>query len=243
VKKAEQYNTLAGIYDRLMNHVNYKRWAAYISEILSTHIPTHSLLLELAAGTGKFSTYLSSDFPNLVLSDLSVPMLKVAGQRVDFPLVAADFRALPFKTHAFDGVICLYDSINYLLRLSEVEKMIQNVSEIIAPGGIFIFDCCLINGSRAHAEVGSRVEYFRGVELRQHSYRVEEKNVHINTFYLKNNIGEVFQETHRQKIYRLTQFKKILLNCGFELLHCYDNDSFSEATENSFRAHFVTRKL
>jgi len=120
--------------------------------------------------------------------------------------------------------------------------MVNNVAAILRNGGIFVFDCCLVNGSKAHSQLGSRVEHFRGVELTQHSYRIESKNIHINTFYLKDISGEISQEIHRQKIYRLSFFKKVLLAAGFEILHCYDNDSFSEATERSFRAHFVARK-
>ena len=242
MKRTDKYTGLAAIYDRLMNHVNYKAWAKYISEITLPVLPRHSKVLELAAGTGKFSTYFSENYPNMVLSDLSASMLQIAEKRCIFPLVAADFRHLPFREGAFDCVLCLYDSINYLLQQKEVAAMMLSVRSVLQPGGYFIFDCCLINGSIIHSESMYRSEHYKGVEVTQHSQRVEKTNTHINTFYMKFPSGEIILETHKQKIYPLSFFIKTLLINGFEVLHCFSDASFDNATEDSHRAHIVARK-
>ncbi len=233
---------MAAIYDRMMSHVNYKAWAKYISEIALLLMPRHSKVLELAAGTGKFSTHFSENYPNLVLSDLSANMLQIAEKRCTFPLVVADFRALPFKKNSFDAVLCLYDSINYLLQKKEVAATFLSIRDVLCPGGYFIFDCCLMNGSLAHSEGEYRTEYFRGLEVTQHSYRVEKKNIHINTFYIKDKSGEIQLETHKQKIYPLSFFLQTLLINGFDVLNCFADASFENATEESHRAHIVARK-
>ena len=55
------YSQLALYYDRVMNHVDYKKWAKFIKTILSHYYQTPKNIVELACGTGAIFKYLKSD--------------------------------------------------------------------------------------------------------------------------------------------------------------------------------------
>ncbi len=242
MKADNTYTGLAPYYDRLMNHVNYRQWAAYIKNILPEHLPNNCKILEIAGGTGKFAGYFSKYYPEYILSDLSIQMLAIAKSRGSLTTTAADFSALPFKDEIFELVICLYDSINYVLTKEGVTKVLKSVYRVLSRGGYFLFDCCLINGSIEHSSDAYRTEYFRGVTIEQHSYRDESKNIHLNNFCIKFPDGRQEFETHKQKIYTLAFFMVTLNMIGFEIVHCFEEFSFDDATDESLRAHFLARK-
>ena len=54
------YSQLALYYDRVMNHVDYKKWAKFIKTILSHYYQTPKNIVELACGTGAIFKYLKS---------------------------------------------------------------------------------------------------------------------------------------------------------------------------------------
>jgi len=52
-----------------------------------------------------------------------------------------DMRNLQFKKK-FDGVVSLFDSINYLTTEEDILKNFRSVESILNDNGIFIFDVC-----------------------------------------------------------------------------------------------------
>ena len=59
-----------------MKDVNYKEWAKYIQNISSEFVGKDSKVLDLGAGNCKIANLLSKEFPDIIATDISLPMLK-----------------------------------------------------------------------------------------------------------------------------------------------------------------------
>ena len=225
-----------------MSHVNYKSWANYIDVVCCDLMNEKCKILEVAAGTGKFGAHLSKKYPNYILSDLSLEMLQVGKSKYELKSVASDMMNLSFKDSSFDTVICLYDSINYILKNKDLSQTFSEISRVLIEDGLFVFDCCLMKGSLEHAEQEYREEFFRNGKIKQRSFIIDSKKIHVNSFEISKNDVIIATETHRQKIYSLETFEKLLLVNSFEMIYCLEDFSFEDATENSLRAHIIARK-
>ncbi|MEJ2505870.1 MAG: hypothetical protein P8Y81_06370, partial [Ignavibacteriaceae bacterium] len=75
--KSKPYEFVSIIYDELMKDVDYEDWAKYIIKIASRFIKKDKPeMLELASGNCKLSSILSKNYPSILVSDLSLFMLK-----------------------------------------------------------------------------------------------------------------------------------------------------------------------
>lgn len=98
-------------------------------------------ILDLGAGTGLFSSFIRSKYPNasLTLIDLSEEMLKEARTRFgDDPLVsyiAADYTSYPY-TVKYDAVISSL-SIHHLTHPAK-RALLRSIHELLVDGGSFV---------------------------------------------------------------------------------------------------------
>ncbi len=135
------YDYFAPYYDQYMRHVDYDLWTDKILSIYKQHTPRPLKdILELACGTANISELLIGKGYNVTASDRSAEMLKYAAQKAHAPqLLQADMTdALP--SQAFDLIILVFDSINYLLEKDQVSSLLVNVSTALRDNGLFIFD-------------------------------------------------------------------------------------------------------
>ena len=152
--RAEPYDALASIYDEVMRHVDYDHWASYIDELVQEVAGRPRELIELACGTGNAT---------FALADLSYTMRGYDGceamVRVAQEKSGTDGRGIPFDVRDLrdlydvppaEVVICLYDSMNYLLDLSDLDTTLQQVYGVLTTGGTFIFDVCTEQNSVVH---------------------------------------------------------------------------------------------
>ncbi len=124
------FDAIAPRYE-LVNHVMTlgldARWRR--RAVIDLRLPTSSLVLDLAAGTGDFTRELERRGLRAVATDLSFAMLEVgAGMRVR---VQADGAALPFADGSFDGVTCGYALRNF----SDLAATLHEIGRVVRPGG------------------------------------------------------------------------------------------------------------
>ncbi len=136
----------AELYDIFYSDKEYEREAGFIHECIQQHIdgPARKLL-DLACGTGNHSFCLESFGYDIVATDLSDDMLRVArrkarvvGSRVDF--VLQDMKYLDLHQRPFDAAICLFDSIGYLVTNDALKQFFEGVHQHLRPGGLFIIE-------------------------------------------------------------------------------------------------------
>jgi SAM-dependent methyltransferase len=131
------YDVYAPFYDATQG--DRAQHAAFVRSLIERHHPKAKTVLELACGTGSILKQLEPNY-ELVGVDQSEVMLALAAQKVPSArLVRADMTAVRLKEE-FDVVLCVYDSINHLLRFAEWVAVFDRAREHVRDDGIFIFD-------------------------------------------------------------------------------------------------------
>jgi SAM-dependent methyltransferase len=103
------------------------------------HLGGAKTVLELACGTGSILVQLRGEY-EVVGVDLSPRMLEIASEKLPgVELVQGDMTEVRLG-RTFDAVLCLYDSINHLLRFDEWLALFDTACAHLAPGGVFVFD-------------------------------------------------------------------------------------------------------
>lgn len=240
------YSQLAPIYDHVMRHVDYDRWADYIQSVFERYGATPKDILELACGTGVMACILDDRGYRMTGMDRSENMIAVARQKAldgrrSIRFQAGDMVSMPVSGH-FDAVLCLYDSINYIMDESDIAAMMDGLRGVLNTGGLFVFDVCTEINSRRYfhnqvdQESNGDFSYVRRCEY------VPESRVQINEFQLTFHRGGkryFSRERHEQRIYPVDRLAEICRESGYRVLGAFDGFSFGEASERSNRVHYV----
>lgn len=234
------YDLIATIYDSIMDQVDYDNWAEYIYHVIRfTDIPVKNIL-ELAAGNGHLSHYLLHYFDDIVITDVSLPMIKEkkkgSGLRV-----CCDMIRLPFKA-PFSVIFSTFDSVNYLLEEREVVEHFTEVSNIMQADGIFTFDVSLERNSILHSSQHRTEIHLEGVRYHQKSIYDVETQIHKNEFTLMYEDGRVIREEHKQRIYPFTFYFEALDKANLFVTECFDGFSFEDGNDASERVQFIAMR-
>jgi predicted TPR repeat methyltransferase len=133
----ESYEQFAPFYDAAMG--DRKKSSNRLIEFISKYNPNAKKVLELACGTGRVLKNLPRKYEIYGL-DLSRRMLAVA--KINIPRARLSRQNMVhFRlSEKFDVILCVFDSINHVLKFDDWEKLFVNTSKHLASGGIFIFD-------------------------------------------------------------------------------------------------------
>jgi len=229
-----------------MDHVDYEYWARYISLIFERYGTNIRTVLETACGTGSLSIILQKKYGYCMTGmDLSPDMLfvaadKIRGESRPVRLFAADITALPVSG-MFDGVLCLYDSINYISDPAIFVRAIGEVAGVLRGGGLFVFDICTLKNSLMFFSQKTLSEEIGSVTYRRKCRFHSRLRIQENSFVIEEN-GKTYTEKHLQKIYYLDEVKAMIAHPLFETVGIFDDMTFIPGSEDSERVHFVLRK-
>lgn len=238
---AKDYSVLAQIYSHLMKSIDYKKWAKYIYGISLKTGKNKISALEIAAGTANVSAHLvKKKFYKLILSDLSIEMLKQA-QQIEHPKICFDMTAIPFK-NKFDFIYSTFDSVNYLLTKERFCLMLNEVSRVLSDDGIFTFDVSLEKNSVRYQKYLNREGKYKGIKYRQESKFDPKKKMHFNYFEITFADGRKVEEIHKQKIYEFEEYFQFVDGSGFYVSQCLEAFGWENANKNSERAQFILKK-
>jgi len=239
------YQKLAIIYNHVMRHVEYRRWAKYIKKILQEYGPHHPTLVDIGCGTGEFIYQLDKLKISADGCDPSPEMLKIAIKKNPGHTFTED--GLPkLKTipaGKYNVFTCLYDTINYLPSLEVFSEALDRVYSLLPKNGLFIFDAVsdffckhFFNGYSENEVINSKFAYQR------RSYFDTLKSLQINDFTIYTDDG-IFEEKHIQKIYPFSQMEQVIrTHSSFQLVAIFEDFSFFTADNESNRAHFILKK-
>ena len=244
------YESLAHIYDHVMQHVDYRNWAGYIRSILTRYDSRPRELVDLACGTGNLTLELHRLGYTVTGIDVSASMIETARKKAhsfqaDPSFLVGDLRQLTDLEDLtyFDAAVCVYDSFNYLLTEANVRSSIDEVFRILQPGSLFIFDVCTERNSLRYFSDVHDTGVGPGFRYERHSYYDRESKRQYNHFsiYLDSHV-EVHKETHTQRIYAWDDLVSFVEASKFDLLDAFSGFTFKKGSARSDRIHFVLRR-
>lgn len=138
---------------------------AYASDLAARIAPLEPMaLLEVAAGTGVATRYLSAALPAtsaIVATDLNEGMLqeaKARGTQRPLDWLQADAQALPFADAAFDAVVCQFGAMFF----PDKVRAFSEARRVLRRGGVLLFSVWDTIGRNefAHAVTEGLAEFF-----------------------------------------------------------------------------------
>lgn len=241
-----KYQSLAPIYDRLMNHVEYDEWALLIKKILHKYCPVKNpSVLELGGGTALLAQHLKQLDICYYGSDLSFSMCQQAHKK-SFPFFCCDCRNIAVKKK-FDLIIFLYDGINYLQSLQEYTQLFHQIHNCLHENGLFLFDITTETNSLRHFYDYLDFEDYDDCSFVRHSYYDTERFTQYNDFTIFQKINNTdlfnkFSELHVQKVFPAKTIAEKIPASKFEIIGIWDNFSFKKYSTKSERIHFLIKK-
>lgn len=242
------YESFARVYDTFMDNVPYDQWAEDYGRIMKEHGIQDGIVLDLGCGTGSLTLRLAEKGYDMIGVDYSMDMLEIAREKSegkDILYLEQDMRE--FELYGTVGaVLCVCDSINYILEPEEVEEVFSLVDNYLDPQGLFIFD---FNTDYKYREIiGERViaEDRENMSFIWDNYYDEESR--INEYALsifvqeKDDLYRKYQELHYQRGYSLEEMKEYLEKAGLVFLSAEDGEEGGPVRPDSGRIRVIARE-
>ncbi len=244
------YDHYAQIYDDSGQIVFSIKMIPYLSELLDRHPVPARTMLDLACGTGTVALSFAHQGWDVYALDASSGMLdqarqkaQQAGQKLAFSQQDMRHFILP---HPVALVTCLYDSLNYMLTLTDLEQVFRQVSAALMPGGLFLGD---MNTQVTLEEVWGSNTFFvenqgMAVILRSH-YQPQTRfsTVDIVGFVRQENgLYRRFDEHHTEIAHENQEVLDVLTSAGLNVEAMYTCFLFDPVDQDTRRIMWVARK-
>ncbi len=239
-------------YDALMAGVPYRHWVDYLERLWKLHERHPRTILDLACGTGTVARMLALRGYEVAGVDLSPGMLQVARQKAEAAGLTIDFyeqdaAELALGEQRFESVVCLFESLNYILEPPRLRAAFARILTHLQPGGTLIFD---VNTEYALAEGMFNQSCTRRDEALHYRWRSRYDpesrlcTVHMRFSY-DPGTGEdrqIFTEVHRQRAYGKDELAQWLRDAGFDAVFVYDGYTTNPPKKRSDRLFYVAVK-
>ncbi len=243
------YTRFAAAYDKMMENVDYRRWADYVEKLFAFYDFRPKRVLDIACGTGSTTILLAEKGYVMSGTDRAAEMLfwareKAERRGVHLNLWQQDMRELTVA-QPYDAALCLYDSINYIITAEEMERVFAKVSEALVPRGMFIFDVTTEYNIVQHFHRKTFAESYKDFSYIWRNMYIPSERVckTVLTFFLpEDDAYHKYEELHMQKIYSVAQIKKLLEQTGYKLLSSFDAFTFNKWHKTSERINFTAVK-
>ncbi|SJZ96607.1 Cyclopropane fatty-acyl-phospholipid synthase [Cetobacterium ceti] len=224
------YNNFAKIYDKFMKYCDYDQWSSYIKDKIEEYHPQGKTLLDLGCGTGETLIRLKENFQCSGL-DLSKEMLEIAHKKLKnkgVNLFMGDMRE--FNTgEKYDIIISLFDTVNHLTSIEDLEDLFSAVKGSLNENGIYIFD--VVDRKFMEAMFPGGIYYDERKDMTiiwEHSREDDLDFVEANFFVKnKNNTYDKYKEYYEKKIFDRSEIEKAVKKNDLSLLTVAKNDKIA----------------
>ena len=245
------YDSVAGVYDTLMDDYDYDAWSAYYIRLMTDEngrLPARAA--ECACGTGSLTVRFAAAGLNMTGADLSASMLRRAEEKarkcgVQAAFIRQDMRKLSLPRRV-GAVLATCDGVNYLTTPEDVQAFFSAAYASLLPGGRLCFDC----SSRHKLECDMGDSFFGeerdGIAILWKNALNAEKHVLTMdvTFFVREEDGRYrrFREEHRQRAHSVEEITAWLKEAGFEEICAYGEMRFDAPKPDDTRIHYTARK-
>ena len=241
------YQAFAGLYDALMDDVDYDAWAGYYLALIGRVGVDPRTLCDCACGTGAMSVRFARRGMRVTGVDLSVDMLELARQKalqygVQAMFVCQDMCALALP-RPVDALVCACDGVNYLLDDDRLRAFFARARQALKPGGALAFD--ISSAYKLRKTLGNN--FFgedRGDIAYLWSNRFDEAEETVTmdlTFFTRESDGRYrrFDELHVQKAHEPEHLLALLAECGFSGAQVFGDRHFNFPGTDEARIHIA----
>src|SRR5215212_1049777 len=272
VTAAPIYTAYAPIYDAIGQGQFSARMAAWALAWLAergTEQPAR--VLDLACGTGEAALVFAAAGCDVIGVDQSAAMLDIAIGKAryagyDVAFLRGDIRELPMederptmnhrRSHidalssfvlrpsSFDLVTCFYDSMNYLIDDSDLDRVCAGVAAALRPGGFLIFD---LNTATEYATWDERDSVTHDgrdcMVYNQLSYDLDACLATGRIVWFVRELDRWWrgEETHVERAWSDDEVRAALASAGLVLVGRYDPTG-GVAAEDAPRLVYVARR-
>ena len=246
------YHELAEYYFAIENnHRDIGQDAAFITRLLAGK--ASPALLDLGCGTGEHLGLLAKAGARCTGVDVSEEMIRTARRRLPegIELLCMDMQSIAF-TAAFEAVICLFGSFNYLIFDADIEAMLGRVRAALKPGGTGVFEIWNSPPIRKIREKdigqvsltdcdGKSISRERGFRMRDDIGRTV---VEVTYRYTIDGEGvrSIVRDRHVMRTFTPEEFSRFLEGAGFRVKNIFANFLSEPYEENSNRMVVVFEK-
>ena len=174
--------------------------------------------------------------------DRSAEMISIAQDKCDqdtsVVFSVGDMRELRSDAHHdLEVVLCLFDSVNYLMNERDIETVLTFVSKALRPGGVFIFDFNRPVVYAAHDGETMVRKLDSGTLQMELGYSTDDR---IATTVFRFPNGDV--ETHLQRALELEDLAPLLEELALPITACYSDFTRRPVSAISERLICICRK-
>jgi ubiquinone/menaquinone biosynthesis C-methylase UbiE len=243
------YQKFAEVYDKIGSDRFSAKMYRYTQRLLRRVDYRPRSVLDLACGTGTAAIMWADNRVKTFGIDGSNQMLKVARKKAAECGVKINFSHQPMTNFSLsqkvDLVTCYFDSLNYLLTLSDLTTCFKSACRALHEGGYFIFDVNtpeamkILWGSQIYADATEDVAW-----IWKNCYFPKLKRAEINaTFFVRQGDSwDKFEETHAERGYGVTDIRRVLRASGFKPVKIYDCLTFHKPDRKTMRLAVMAKK-
>jgi len=235
------YQKLAKFYDAIYDNEFYHKYAVFIGKIIKENKIKNPFILDIACGTGKLIHELKKIIKGLSIEglDSSKQMLKIAkskNKRIKY----YNQNLTDFRTKKKYNIITYsFDSLNYLTRITDLNKAFKNVYDHLKNNGSFIFDFNTIH-HRNRKKIIKKGQVL-GYDI---TYYSTFRNAYWDLIIEIEKGQDVYKEHHRERLYTLKEIKSVLDKNKLKVIKiCTNLNNRKEAINKAPRLFIVAQKI
>ena len=212
------------VFCKVYNTFGWNYYPEFFAEELLLWLKEQQLTpktsMDLACGTGILCKILRETGVEAAGMDFSSGMIQIARENCPgIPFDVADMITYrPDKR--FDLVTCTGDALNHIEKLSDVEKIFENVRNYLSEGGHFIFD--VLNAHEISTSEPFEMDYDEHTRVWFQMTQPEEGKVNLKIRVFEDG-KEQFEENIRETVHDVAAICDLLRKTGFTVVRCADS--------------------
>ncbi len=233
-----EYSNLSNYYDLLTQENNESTHLA-IDKILREN--QAKTVLDLTCGTGAQVIWLTKKGFQVVGSDQSHELLKIASEKAKDAGFSISFHhgdMREVRLGKFDAVITIFNAIGHLTK-KDFETTLKNIKGNLKPGGIYIFDIFNLQALTDEAVKNLAMDIKKSLNETTIRHiqtsildRLSGRLTSFDEFYIQEGSEKsvTIREKFSLQLYTADELEELLVRNGFEIVGQYglDGSSFSK---------------
>lgn len=245
------YQSFAGVYDALMEQVDYAAWARHYDALMQLcHVKKGARVVECACGTGSITIPLRKMGYQMTGVDLSEEMIargmeKARQAGVMIPFIRQDMcdLALPRKTEC---ILCTCDGVNYLTAPQKAKQFFRAAFAMLKSGGALIFD--ISSAYKLQNTLGNNTltcdeEDFAYIWHNRFDEKTALVEMELSIFRKRpDGAFDRLEESQVQRAHTKEEMEKWLQEAGFENVQIFGDYDMTAPNADDERLHICAVK-